>query len=82
VVGGVSRAFSPRGRLGAGREHFHSAATGAGRGPPDTLTTANNLALDLHALDEVAEARELDENTHVRYQSMLGDDNLDALVSA
>ena len=49
---------------------------------PDTLTSANNLAVDLRALGERRRARELDEDTLARRRRVLGDDHPDTLASA
>ena len=49
---------------------------------PDTLTSASNLAVDLHALGEYQQARALDEDTLTRPRRVLGDDHPDTLISA
>ena len=49
---------------------------------PDTLTSASNLARDLHALGEHQQARDLDEDTLTRRRRVLGDDHPDTLISA
>ncbi|PZS16212.1 MAG: hypothetical protein DLM60_15765, partial [Pseudonocardiales bacterium] len=49
---------------------------------PDTLLSANNLALDLRHLGEYERARELDEDTLTRRRRMLGDDHPDTLRTA
>ena len=53
-----------------------------GEDHPDTLASANNLALDLHALGEHQQARTLDEDTLTRYRRVLGEDHPDTLISA
>src|SRR5690242_4975201 len=42
---------------------------------PNTLTSANNLALDLRALSRHQQARDLDEDTLTRRRRVLGDDH-------
>ena len=49
---------------------------------PDTLASANNLAVDLSNLGERQAARELDEDTLARSRRVLGDDHPDTLSSA
>jgi Tetratricopeptide repeat/Domain of unknown function (DUF4062)/AAA ATPase domain len=49
---------------------------------PDTLISANNLALDLWALGEYAAARQLDQDILERRRPLLGDDHPDTLTSA
>ena len=49
---------------------------------PDTLTSANNLAVDLRELGEHEQARDLDEDTLARRRRVLGDDHPDTLSSA
>jgi hypothetical protein len=46
-----------------------------GEDHPDTLISASNLALDLHALGEYQQARTLDEDTLTRYRRVLGEDH-------
>ena len=53
-----------------------------GEDHPDTLTSANNLALDLGALGEHERARQLDEDTLTRRRRVLGDDHPHTLTSA
>jgi hypothetical protein len=53
-----------------------------GEDHPDTLTTANNLALNLHALGELAKARDLNEDTYTRRRRVLGEDHPATLTSA
>jgi tetratricopeptide repeat protein/uncharacterized protein DUF4062/NB-ARC domain-containing protein len=53
-----------------------------GEDHPDTLDSANNLALDLHALGEYQQARTLNEDTLTRYRRVLGEDHPRTLVSA
>ena len=48
---------------------------------PSTLWSAHNLAIDLRALNEHQQARELDEDTLNR-RRVLGDDHPDTLWSA
>jgi hypothetical protein len=47
-----------------------------------TLTSANNLALDLRKLGEVQAARDLDQDTFDRRRRVLGEDHPDTLTSA
>jgi len=42
---------------------------------PETLRSANNLALDLRALGEYQAARELDEDTEARRKRLRGADD-------
>ena len=49
---------------------------------PDTLTSANNLARDLHGLGEYQRARDLDEDTLTRRHRVLGEDHPNTLTSA
>ncbi len=49
---------------------------------PDTLNSAGNLAVDLGALGEHEQARQLDEDTLTRYRRVLGEDHPDTLTSA
>ncbi|MDQ2880076.1 MAG: FxSxx-COOH system tetratricopeptide repeat protein [Actinomycetota bacterium] len=53
-----------------------------GEDHPDTLRSANNLALDLRALGEYERARELHKDTLARRRRVLGEDHLDTLASA
>ena len=53
-----------------------------GEDHPDTLTSANNLAIDLRALGDHQAARELDEDTLARRRRVLGEDHPDTLTSA
>jgi hypothetical protein len=53
-----------------------------GEDHPDTLLSANNLAVDLRALGEFERARQLDEDTLTRYRRVLGEDHPDTLRSA
>ena len=53
-----------------------------GEDHPATLTSANNLALDLGALGEYERARQLDEDTLSRYRRVLGEDHPATLRSA
>ena len=53
-----------------------------GEDHPDTLTSANNLAIDLRALGEYQAARELDQDTLARRRRVLGEDHPDTLPSA
>ena len=53
-----------------------------GEDHPDTLTSANNLAIDLRNLGEYQAARELDEDTLARRRRVLGEDHPDTLASA
>ena len=50
-----------------------------GEDHPDTLASANNLAIDLHALGEYEQARALDEDTLARRRRVLGEDHPDTL---
>ena len=52
-----------------------------GEDHPNTLTYANQLAIDLRALGEVQAARDLDQDTLDRRRRMLGADHPDTLVS-
>ncbi len=74
-----------RGEPGPARPLFERALADRrrvlGEDHPDTLGSANNLALDLGALGEYEQARELDENTLTRRQ-VLGEDHPDTLRSA
>jgi tetratricopeptide (TPR) repeat protein len=63
------RAFELRQRL-LGNDH------------PDTLTSANNLALALSELGQYERAHRLDEDTLTRRRRVLGDDHPDTLESA
>ncbi len=56
--------------------------TRLGEDDPGTLTSANNLALDLHALGDHRQARQLDEDTLDRRSRVLGQDDPGTLVSA
>jgi ornithine cyclodeaminase/alanine dehydrogenase-like protein (mu-crystallin family) len=49
---------------------------------PDTLTSANNVAVDLRALGDHQRARALDEDTVARSRRVLGDDHSHTLASA
>jgi len=49
---------------------------------PDTLTTANNLAVDLYWLGDFQQSRTLHEDTLTRRRRVLGDDHPDTLTSA
>ena len=53
-----------------------------GEDHPDTLSSANNLAIDLRELGEYQAARELDEDTLARRRRVLGEDHPDTLSSA
>jgi hypothetical protein len=53
-----------------------------GEDHPNTLTSASNLAADLHALGEHAAARQLNEDTLTRRRRVLGEDHPDTLTSA
>ena len=53
-----------------------------GEDHPDTLASANNLAVDLRDLGEYQAARELDEDTLARCRRVLGEDHPDTLSSA
>ena len=53
-----------------------------GEDHPDTLTSANNLAIDLRELGEVQAARDLDQDTLDRRRRVLGEDHPDTLCSA
>ena len=53
-----------------------------GEDHPDTLTSANNLAIDLRALGEDQAARDLDQDTLARRRRVLGEDHPDTLTSA
>jgi tetratricopeptide (TPR) repeat protein len=53
-----------------------------GEDHPTTLTSVNNLALDLWALGEDQQARTLDEDTLTRRRRVLGEDHPDTLASA
>ncbi len=53
-----------------------------GEDHPSTLTSASNLAVDLHDLGETQAARELDEDTLARRRRLLGEDHPDTLGSA
>ncbi|MGH3886156.1 MAG: FxSxx-COOH system tetratricopeptide repeat protein [Pseudonocardiaceae bacterium] len=53
-----------------------------GEDHPDTLTSANNLALNLSALGQYEQARHLDEDTLTRRRRILGEDHPDTLTSA
>ena len=53
-----------------------------GEDHPDTLNSANNLAIDLRALGEHQAARELDEDTLARRRRVLGEDHPGTLSSA
>ena len=75
-----------RGEPHAALPLFHRAHTldreRLGDDHPATLNSANNLALDLHALGEHQQARTLDEDTLTRSRRVLGDDHPDTLTSA
>jgi hypothetical protein len=49
---------------------------------PDTLTVADGLASDLHALGDHAAARDLHQETLDRCRQVLGDDHPDTLSTA
>jgi hypothetical protein len=49
---------------------------------PDTLSSANNLAIDLKSLGDRQAARDLDQDTLNRYRRVLGDDHPGTLASA
>ena len=53
-----------------------------GHDHPDTLHSADNLAIDLRALGEVQAARDLDHDTLDRRRRVLGHDHPDTLASA
>jgi hypothetical protein len=53
-----------------------------GENHPDTLVTANNLAVELRLLGQYQRARQLDEDTLTRRRRVLGDDHPDTLLSA
>ena len=53
-----------------------------GEDHPDTLASANNLAVDLRELGEVQAARDLDQDTLDRCRRVLGEDHPDTLRSA
>ena len=53
-----------------------------GEDHPDTLGSANNLAIDLRNLGEHQAARDLDEDTLARCRRVLGEDHPDTLGSA
>ena len=46
-----------------------------GEDHPSTLSSANNLAIDLRNLGEYQAARELDEDTLARHRRVLGEDH-------
>ena len=52
-----------------------------GTDDPDTLESANNLALDLRALGKYAQARQLDEDTLTYCRRVLGEDHPHTLSS-
>ena len=52
-----------------------------GTDDPDTLESANNLALDLRALGKYAQARQLDEDTLTHCRRVLGEDHPHTLSS-
>jgi tetratricopeptide (TPR) repeat protein len=49
---------------------------------PDTLASANNLAINLRALGQLEQARDLDQDSLERRRRTLGDNHPDTLVSA
>ena len=49
---------------------------------PDTLASANNLAIDLTNLGDDQAARELDEDTLARRRRVLGEDHPNTLAAA
>jgi Tetratricopeptide repeat len=53
-----------------------------GEDHPDTLTSANNLAVNLGILGQDEQARQLDEDTLTRHCRVLGDDHPRTLASA
>ncbi|MGH3976886.1 MAG: tetratricopeptide repeat protein, partial [Pseudonocardiaceae bacterium] len=53
-----------------------------GKDQPDTLASANDLAVVLHALGEHQQARQLDEDTLTRSRRILGEDHPTTLDSA
>jgi hypothetical protein len=53
-----------------------------GENHPHTLTSASNLALDLHALGQYEQARQLQQDTLTRRRRVLGDDHPRTLTSA
>jgi hypothetical protein len=53
-----------------------------GEDHPNTLTSANNLAVDLDELDEYEQARTLNEDTLARKRRVLGQDHPSTLISA
>ncbi len=53
-----------------------------GEDHPDTLESANNLAVNLGALGQYEQARQLDEDTLIRRRRVLGEDHPDTLTSA
>jgi len=75
-----------RGDPGPARPLFERALTDRrrmlGEDHPDTLTSANNLALDLGSLGEHERVRQLNEDTLTRSRRVLGEDHPDTLRSA
>ncbi|MFF3456329.1 FxSxx-COOH system tetratricopeptide repeat protein [Streptomyces sp. NPDC002730] len=53
-----------------------------GEDHPDTLRSAHSLAITLHELGELAEARRMDEDTLARRRRVLGENHPDTLESA
>ncbi|MGH4000318.1 MAG: tetratricopeptide repeat protein, partial [Pseudonocardiaceae bacterium] len=53
-----------------------------GEDHPDTLESANNLALNLHELGQYEQARQLNDDTLTRRRRVLGEDHPDTLESA
>ena len=70
------------GRPRPGPGHPGPPPPGPGRGPPRTLRSASNLAIDLRELGEVQAARDLDQDTLDRRRRVLGEDHPDTLTSA
>jgi len=75
-----------RGQPDTARPLFERALTDRrrmlGEDHPDTLRSANNLAVDQHVLGKYERARQLDEDTLTRRRRVLGEDYPDTLASA
>jgi hypothetical protein len=75
-----------RGETRAARPHYERVydrrRARHGDDHPDTLQSANSLALELHARGAYAQACSLDQDTLDRYRRILGEDHPDTLQSA
>jgi len=78
----LDRRGEPRPALPLATRAHQLYRTRLGDDDPDTLNSANNLAVRLAALGEYERARALAEDTLTRYRRILGEDHPDTLDSA